>query len=176
MLFSNTCISHTLSIAEQKCANGAIKGRQFSKSDFKVDLNEEIMLEKICYSVRQHHLLYMQICPLFQQSGWIKTWYHWHSLKMKALDTVVPTPRGGSREEKWIWDDAKTSKMISSSSVSVFCTEEGGEDCGHCLSLPRTHNCGWCSSSKVCTTFKQCINNSFQTKVAKTFVIHNFDS
>ena len=51
----------------------------------------------------------------------------------------------------------------SRNGVSVFCTEEGGEDCGHCLSLATSHKCGWCATIEVCTTFSQCKSNPFNT-------------
>ena len=50
-------------------------------------------------------------------------------------------------------------------SVSVFCRESGGEDCGLCLSLPTSHNCGWCSTVGVCTTLNQCKLDPFTTQV-----------
>ena len=53
-------------------------------------------------------------------------------------------------------------------SVSVFCRESGGEDCGLCLSLPTSHNCGWCSTVGVCTTLNQCKLDPFTTQVRST--------
>ncbi len=47
-------------------------------------------------------------------------------------------------------------QMAKEESVSVFCREEGGGNCGHCLSLPAHYKCGWCAPLKVCTTQNQC--------------------
>ena len=62
-------------------------------------------------------------------------------------------------------------------SVSVFCTESGGEDCGLCLSLPSSHHCGWCSSVGVCTTVNQCkldpFTSSSQVPIYISLVFQN---
>ena len=46
--------------------------------------------------------------------------------------------------------------IMSMQKVSVYCTEQGKDECWRCHALEPQSGCGWCLWSKVCTAEFQC--------------------